>query len=758
MASMGKIARRTFLIGAAALAGGVAVGAWYVRKPYANPLEGELDDGEATFNPFVKIAADNTITVIVPRAEMGQGVSTTLAALVAEELEVELDAIRVEHGPASWAYYNSAMLEEGGPFTFYDEAFIAETVRSAMGTAGKVLGLQGTGGSASTRDAFDKMRQAGAMAKQMLAAAAAQKLGVSASELEVLGAVIRHNSSGRSVTYGEVAAAAAQLNAPSTVRLKERADWKLLGKPQKRVDMLAKVTGAPIYGIDVSLPEMLFGTVKMSPRFWAKPVKSDLAKARQVRGVVSIVPLETTYGHGFGVIAENTWAAFQGADAIEVEWGEAEYPADGEAISAALRQALDANAGSALRDDGDVDAAFADAPRARLVEAEYEVPYLAHACMEPMNATARLRDGVLDVWSGNQFTTVTRQLCARAVGIEQDAVNIHTMQLGGGFGRRGEMDFSIYAALLAKEVEGRPVKVTWTREEDVRRDVYRPAAIGRFRARLGEDGAPVALDMNIASPSIIKSTMRRTFPSLSPIGPDKSIVEGAFDQPYTIPDYRVSATAADIAVPAGFWRSVGNSYNAFFHESFMDEIAGVGGIDPVELRKRLMKDFPTALQVVEKVAAMADWGGVLPAGRARGFAFTLSFGGWVGEVVQVADTPSGIRIEKVWIAADIGVALDPGIVEAQLTSGVIFGLSSAMNQEITFSGGMVEQSNFHDFDAMRIQQCPGFEVAILENHHKMGGVGEIGTPPAVAALANAVFALNGKRVRRLPLSREVRFA
>ncbi|RUV01850.1 xanthine dehydrogenase family protein molybdopterin-binding subunit [Mesorhizobium sp. M6A.T.Cr.TU.017.01.1.1] len=757
MASVGKIARRTFLIGAAAIAGGVAVGYYYYRKPYPNPLEGDLVADEATFNPYVKIGADNTIIIVAPRAEMGQGISTTLAAMVAEELDVGLDQVKVEHGPASYAYYNSAILEEGGPFAFFDESMTAEVVRAGMGVVGKFLALQGTGGSASTRDGFLKMRQAGAAARQMLIAAAAQKLGIAAADLETANGRVLHKASGKSLTYGAVAATAATMAPPAEVRLKDKADWKLLGKPQKRIDMLAKVTGAPIFGIDVTLPDMLYGTIKMSPRFWAKPVKADLSKAGKMPGVIKIVPIETNYGHGFGIIAENTWAAFKAAEAIDAEWADPEYPLDSAAISDVLKQALGTK-GSVMRDDGDVDTAFADAPRERIVEADYAVPYLAHATMEPMNATARLKDGVLDIWCGNQAPTLVRQLCASVVGIEQDKVNVHTTFMGGGFGRRVEVDYALCAALMAKETAGRPIKVIWTREEDMRHDAYRPAAIGKFQARLGGDGMPVAVDMTIASPSLIASTLRRLFPSISPLGPDKSIVDGAHNQPYTIPNYRVTGVAAPVSIPVGSWRSVGSSINGFFHEGFLDEIAVAGKTDPVELRKKLMAAYPAAVKVVEKVAEMAKWGEALPAGKAKGMAFTLSFGSWVGEIVQVADTPAGIRIEKVWIAADVGTALDPGIIEAQLISAAIYGLSAAMAQEISFADGMVEQSNFHDYDAMRISQCPAFEVAILENFHKMGGVGEVGTPPAAPALANAIFALTGKRIRTLPMSREVTFA
>jgi isoquinoline 1-oxidoreductase beta subunit len=704
----------------------------------------------------VKIAPDNTVTVIAPRAEMGQGISTTLAAYVAEELGVPLEELTVEHGPTSFAYYNGTMMEESGPFPWFDDSLVATIARDAFATVGKVLGLQATGGSASTRDGFEKMRQAGAATRHVLLAAAADRFGVPARELETEGRTVVHKASGQSATFGELAAAAATKTPPSTLRLKEKADWTLLGKPQKRVDMLAKVTGAPIFGVDVSLPDMLFGTVKMNPVFWQKPAAVDLSKAEAVKGVVKIVPLDTTYGHGFGVIAENTWAAFRAAELIEADWGAPAYPADGAAVGAALDAAL-ASEGSNARDEGDVDTAFADAPAESVIEAEYAVPFLAHACMEPMNATARLKDGRLEIWAPNQMPTLVEYLSGAAIGLESADVTAHTTSLGGGFGRR-EMDTTIYAAIMAKAVEGRPVKVIWTREEDIRHDTYRPAAKGRFRARLGGDGLPVALDMRIAAPSVIASVMRRTFPSLSPAGPDGTITQGAHDQPYTIADYRVSGAKADLGVPVGFWRSVGNSFNGFFHEGFMDEIAAKGGLDPVEMRRRLMADHPTAVKVVDRVAEMARWGEPLPAGTAKGFAFTLSFGSWVGEIVQVAETPGGLRVEKVWIAADVGTAIDPGIVEAQLISGAIFGLSQAMGQEVTLAGGMVEQSNFHDFDALRINQCPEFEVAILENHHKMGGAGEIGTPPAAPALANAIFALTGERIRSLPLSRTVTFA
>ena len=755
---IGKIARRTFLIGAAAIAGGVAVGYYYTSRPYGNPLEAGLGDGEATFNPFLKIAEDDSVTIIVPRAEMGQGVQTTLAALVAEELDLPLDRIQVDHGPGDWAYYNAAMLEDGGPFAFFDESVIAELTRSAMYPVSKLLGLQVTGGSSSTRDAFDKMRKSGAAARQMLVAAAAQKWGVDAATLQTADGAVRDPASGQSASYGELAAAAVGQDAPSEPALRPREQWKLLGKPQPRVDLPGKVTGTAQFGVDIDLPDMVHGSVRMSPRFWAKAKSVDDSAALAIPGVSKVVPIETTYGHGFGVIASNTWAAMKGAEALEIEWEDAAYPADTDDLYAALRERLDSAPDFALRDDGDAETAFADAPRDEVLEAEYRVPYLAHACMEPMNATAQWKDGVLDVWAPNQAPTLIKMLAAPLVGVESDDVQVHTTFLGGGFGRRGEVDFALYAVLLAKETDGRPVKVTWSREEDMTHDAYRPAAVARMRARVREGEMPSAVDIAVASPSVIASALHRTFPSISPAGPDKTLTEGAHDQPYTIENYRVAAHKADISIPVGFWRSVGNSFNGYFHESFMDEVAAKAGVDPLEMRRRLMAEYPAAIAVIDKVAEMSGWGRTLPAGRGLGLAHTLSFGAWTAQVVEVADTEDGIRIEKVWCAVDVGTALDPSIIEAQMMSGIVFGLSSALGQEITFADGEVEQTNFDSYDAMRINQCPQIEVAILENYHRMGGAGEPGTPPSIPALANAIFAATGKRLRAMPFSGEVDFA
>lgn len=752
-----KIARRTFLIGAAAIAGGVAVGYYYVNKPYANPLEDDLAEGESTFNPFVKISADNTITIITPRAEMGQGIHTSLAALVAEELDVGLEDIVAEHGMADFAYYNGGLLEDGVPFAVFNESFLAEAARTAMPAIGKVLGLQVTGGSTSIKDAYEKMRQAGCATRHMLLAAAQEEFKVSPEQLEVRNKTITDPSSGQSKTFGELAALAATMDMPSDLVLRERKDWKLLGKPQKRVDLPAKVTGGHIFGIDVELPDMTYGTVKMSPRFGAKAVSFNDAPALAIPGVTKVIALETQTGNGFGIIADNTWAAFKGAEALEVEWEEASYPKTSEAMMETIAASLQTEHDQALRDDGSVVTAFADAPREEILEVDYSVPWLAHACMEPMNATAQWKDGKLSIWAPTQAPTILQMVCAGQVGVEAADVDVHTTSLGGGFGRRGEVDFAIYAVELAKHTDGRPVKVTWTREEDQRHDTYRPAAMGRMKARVKPGELPSAVDIHIACPSIMQSLMARTFPGISPAGPDNTLDHGAFDQPYTIANYRVRSSKVDLPIPIGFWRSVGNSYTGWFHESFMDEIAERAQFDPLAMRLELMKDHPTAIGALQKVAEMSGWGRKMPEGSGLGLAHMVTFGTWVAMVIEVSQKDGDISIDRVWAAADIGTAIDPEIVKAQIMSGVVFGLSSAMGQEITFENGEVVEGNFDEFDSMRMNQCPNIEVEVLETYHKIGGAGEPGTPPSIPALANAIYAATGKRLRTMPFTKDVTF-
>lgn len=758
MSRIGKIARRTFLFGAAAVAGGVAFGYYSYRKPFANPLSEELASGEATFNPYVKIGSDGRTTIIAPRAEMGQGSYTTLAALVCEELDLRLDQVSVEHGPSSPAYYNAAALSEGAPVPQFDEGMVAESLRAAMKVVAKFVALQFTGGSTSMADGFEKMRYAGAAARESLKEAAARKLGVASSTLKTFEGVVSDPASGRSLTYAELALDAAAIEPPSGIALRDRKEWKILGKPQPRKDMRAKVTGAPIFGVDVTLPDMLYGTVRMNPSPGGRMKSFDAAAALAMPGVRKVIAIDSPYGQGIGVIADNTWRAFRAAETVTVEWEAGPNPKSSADIDAILARTLDGSDFFTLRTLGDPDLVFADAARERVVEAQYDAPFLSHATMEPMNATARLKDGLLEVWAPNQGPTLIEVVGARITGLPAENIKVHTTFLGGGFGRRIEPDFSDYAIRLAKEAEGRPVKVTWTREEDMTHGPYRPVAKGRYKAVLDDDGLPKALTGSIAAPSVVASAVGRYYPDVPMGGPDNSLIDGAYNQPYGIENYRIDGRKAPLGIPVGFWRSVGYSYNCFMHESFIDEIAAAGSRDPLELRRALMKDFPVALAVVEKVAEMSGWSTSPAPGRARGLAFALSFGTWVAQVVEISETDGAIRIEKAWCAADPGIVLDPQNFKAQMMSGIVFGLSAAIGQEITFTDGVVEQNNFHAYDALRINQCPVIEVELLENAHRMGGAGEPGTPPSMPALGNAIFALTGKRLRALPFSKEVDFA
>lgn len=757
MGRLATLTRRTFLLGAVALTGGAAFGYYKYRQPFANPLEDDLAEVEATFNPYVKIGSDDTITVIAPRAEMGQGIFTTLGALVAEELDVTLDRIRIEHGPASPAYFNTAAMEHGAPYPLFDDSFAAETTRSVMGVLAKFLALQLTGGSTSTVDHFDKMRLAGAAAREMLKAAAAKKLGVGVDSLATEDGAVIDRASGRRLTYGELALEAAKLTPPDEVRLRDKSEWTILGKSPPRKDMLAKVTGAPIFGIDVAQENMLHATVRMNPKLGGRLKGLDAKAATAMRGVKDVIEIRSPYGEGYGVIADNTWRAFQAADAVTAEWEEAAYPPDSKAMEALLDAALAGEMGFALRTLGDPDAAIAAAPKDKVVEADYFAPFLSHAAMEPMNATALFRDGRLDIWAPNQSPTVVKLVGARAAGIEEDEVSVHTTFLGGGFGRRAEPDFLDYAVRMAMAMPGRPVKTTWTREEDITHSPFRPFAKARYRAVLDTDGTPKALLGSVASPSIAKSFVGRLYPSFPMAGPDAGIVDGAYNQPYAIENYRIDGRPVELSVPVTFWRSVGCSFNAFMHESFIDEIAAAGKTDPLALRRKLMAPYPVATALLDKVAEMSNWESAPPAGKARGLAFTLSFGTWVAQVVEISDRDGAIKVDKVYAAVDAGLVLDERNFKAQIMSGIIFGLSAAMQQQITFADGVVEQQNFGDHDPLRMPQAPEIEIALLANSPHMGGAGEPGTPPVMPALANAIFALTGKRIRRMPLDTEVTF-
>ncbi len=740
MSRLGTIARRSFLIGSAAIVGGVAFGVYTVRRDAPNPLDPA--PGETALNPFVLIDQQG-VALIAPRAEMGQGVHTTWAALIAEELDVNLADVRVLHGPAAKAYYNSAVVADALPIKDYDAGVFLHAVGEALGGLGKLADLQITGGSTSMKDGFLRMREAGAAARETLKQAAADRLGLDRARLSTEdGRVIAPD--GTAIAYAELAEAAARIDPPA-VDLRDPRDWRYLGKAVPRVDMVGKSTGTAQFGIDTRLPGMKFAALRINPHLGGVMLGFDAGTARSMPGVERVIDL----GTGIAVVATNTWLAQQAADAVEIDWDAAPHPPETDAIFARIEAAFEDKPNTTLRDDGDTAALPEGVTEIR---AEYKLPYLAHATMEPQNATALFSGDTLDVWCGNQSPMFQRKTCAELAGLDPEAVRIHTTLMGGGFGRRGELDFAAYATRVAMDMPGTPVQLTWSRDEDMTHDYYRPGALARFSGAV-KDGQAVMLDAQIAAQSPTRQTVGRWM-GLPAAGPDKALVDGAFNQPYGIPNYRVRGHIADLDVPVGFWRSVGASYNGFFHDTFIDEMAHAAGRDPLAFRLDLIRPVhaPSA-GTLEAVREMSGWTGKTPEGIGRGIGFTYSFGTPVAQVIEVVDEDGTIRISRAWIACDMGIALDPDIVRAQMVGGMIYGLSAAAFGEITFADGAVEQLNFPDYDAIRMHTAPRAEVAILETNRHMGGAGEPGTPPAMPALGNALFDLTGTRARELPLSK-----
>lgn len=726
--------RRKFLIGSAAIAGGVVIG-YRLDLPERLASLANLEFTPTELTPYV-IIDKKGITIITPRAEMGQGIHTTLAALVAEELDVSMKSVRVEHGPASDKYANTLMY--GSP------PYPPEL---------QDVPKQSTGGQTSVRDAFVKMRQAGAAARIMLMEAAAARLGV---EIETLstsqGAVV--DAAGSRIPYVDLAAAAARFEPLVEPPLKSRKQWTLLGKSLPRVDMVGKCTGTAGYGIDVTQPDLLYATVKRNPRLGGEMLGYDATKASQMPGVEQIIPMDA----GVIVVATNTWYAFQAADQIEFDWGPAPYPESTDEHRQRLELELDQDFYFRPRKWGRVESAL---DGASVIAGQYSVPYLAHSAMEPLNATALLKDGRLDIWAGSQFPDLAQLVGAKLTGLEKDAVRVHTPYLGGGFGRRFEMDDVEAAVRAAQALPGRPVRVTYTREEDFTHDAYRPMATARFRAAVA-GGKPTVLDLDLSVPSLFVSgeSRRRELTGEPESGipkSDISMMMGAANQPYKIKNFRVTVYRPDNLLPVGWWRSVGESQNCFFLESIIDELAHSAGVDPLAMRLSLLK-HGVSRKVLESVAEMSNWGSDLPEGHARGLAFGLSTGAAVAEVIEISYDGAAVKIHRAYAAVDVGIALDRRNIEAQVQGALLFGLSSAIFGEITVTDGAVEQTNFDAYPLLQIRQAPSIEVRIHTRDKQIRGVGEIATPTAAPALGNAIFQATGKRVRDLPFSKHFRFA
>ena len=705
--------RREFLKKGAAGSSVLVIGFYLPGRFEA--LAGTPPAGPVPLNAWVRIASDNTVTLIIDKSEMGTGVTTSLPMLLAEELDFDWKKVKLEFAPAAPEYFNP------------------------------IFGLQGTGGSTSVRASWGPLTKAGAAAREMLIASAAKRWSVEPSACHVDGGAVIYTASGKRLTYGALAAEAAKLPVPPNPTLKDPKKYKYIGKPIKRLDTPVKTNGKAEFGIDVRLPKMLRAVVARCPVFGGKVKNFDATKAKGIRGVKQVLQISS----GIAVIADNTWSAMEGRRALQIEWDEGPNAA---VSSESIRKLYEENAektGAIARKDGDVDAALASA--AKKVEAVYEVPFLAHATMEPMNCAADVRTDGCDIYAPTQFQTFSQNTGAKITSLKPEQVRVHTTYLGGGFGRRAEQDFITEALELSKAV-GAPVQVTWSREDDMQHDFYRPAAYTKLTGGLDADGSPVAWKCRVVSPSI----MSRFFPGSVKNGLDNSSVEGIVDSKYGIPNFFCDYVLAETGVPVGFWRSVGNSQNGYITECFMEELARAAGKDSFAFRRKLLENAPRHRGVLELAAEKAGWGKPLPTGQTRGIAMVESFGSFVAEVAEVSfNKDSGeVKVHRVVCAVDCGRFVNPDIVAAQMESGIVYGLTAALKGQITIDKGRVEQGNFNDYKMLRLNEMPKVEVHIVPSSEAPGGCGEPGTPPIAPAVCNAIFAATGKPIRRLPIRKE----
>ncbi len=661
-------------------------------------------------NAWINVAPDGIVTLMVDEMEMGQGVITSIPMILAEELDVAWHAVRVEYGPTD-------------PSTW-------------------PRGIS-TGGSTSVRTAWDPLRTAGAQAREMLTQAAAQRWGVEPGACTTRDGEVRHQGSNRRLGYGELTEEAALLPVPEEPRLKDPSEYRILGRRIPRDDTPAKTDGSQVFGMDVRLPGMLVATIMRSPVFGGRNTGFDASRALALPGVRSVFAVSS----GVAVVAVDTWSAIQGREALTgVTWDEGPVAAiDSVSLEAALRGHLDGE-GAVARDDGDVAAALAGAD---VLESEYYLPYLAHATMEPMNATAHIRADGAEVWAPTQNATNVQSVAAEVTGLEPSSIVVHSLPMGGGFGRRSNTDFAREAVEVAREFDV-PVKVVWTREDDTRGGWYRPVSAHRLRAVLNADGTPRAWSHHTAAASI--------FHGLNPAilersgGVDRDAVNGARQLPYTIPNVRVEYSRESPGIPVWFWRSVGHSTNGFTTESFIDELAHRAEVDPFEYRRTLLQESPRHLGVLETVADAAGWGSSLPAGRARGISVHESFGSFVAQVAEVSLEEGRLRVHRVVCAVDCGQNINPDTIEAQMDSSIAYGLTAALYGEVTLKNGRVLQSNFHDYLIARMNVMPRVETHIVQSGERPGGIGEAGLPPLAPAVTNAIFAASGQRIRRLPIA------
>jgi isoquinoline 1-oxidoreductase beta subunit len=750
--------RRRFLLGGL-LAGGAMLVGWGVQPPRqrlhaSRPLA--LGGDTVGLNGWIAIAPDGTVSVVVPRSEMGQGVHTALPMLVAEELDVPLSSVRIAQAPIDKIFANLTVLRENLPFHPDDTGSTRQGAQWLMAKLGRELGIMFTGGSTSVKDAWLPMREAGAVARAMLLEAAAEQWKLPVARLRTGDGVVLHPN-GRQAGYGALAREAARVGAgidAGDVRLKEPREFRLIGKPAGRLDSRAKVDGSARFGIDARVPGMVYAAVKMAPVIGATLAGHDGKAVESMPGVLQVVPMpglmdeRSGLGVGVAVVAATWWQAHQAAQALLVKWTVGETAKlSSESVFEEFERALEDERGYVYHEAGtqDVDGV------ALTVTAEYRAPYLAHAAMEPVNCTAQVDDvdgrARVRLWASTQVPSIAVDVAARVAGVEREDVRIEVMLLGGGFGRRLEADMVAQAVTVAMAMRGTPVQLVWSREDDTTHDVYRPAALARFRAHLDANGEILAWDNKSASGAIGHQYFPRNL-GLPGVGPDKTTVEGEYDMQYAIANQRIAHVIVDSPVPLGYWRSVGHSHNAFFKEAFLDEVAHAAGRHPVALRRALLRGHPRALATLDAAVARA---GQAPEGRAHGVALHRSFGSTVAQVAEVSVEGTRIHVHRVVCAIDCGLAVNPNIIAQQVESGVLFGLSAALHGEITVKDGKVEQSNFGDYPVVRMHEAPMVETIVMASMEHPEGVGEPAVPPVAPAVASAVFKLTGQRLRSLPL-------
>lgn len=706
--SANGVSRRRFLQVSAATGGGLMLS---LSMPFAND-GAEAADSFAP-NAFIRIDGDGQIVLTMPYVEMGQGTYTSVPMLIAEELEVDLKQVRLEHAPPNEKLY-----------------------------ANPLLGVQATGNSNAIRGAWQPLREAGAIARTMLVSAAAKRWNVDPASCRAQSGEVLHASTGRRISYGSIAADAARMPVPASVALKQPKDFKLIGTPAKRLDTPAKVNGTAVYGIDVRPPGVKIATLAQSPVFGGRVKRLDDAAAKSVKGVRQIVQLDDAVA----VVADHMGAAKKGLEALVIEWDDGPHAKlTTQDIASELEKATN-NSGPVAQNIGDVEKAMASA--VRKVDAIYQVPFLAHAAMEPMNCTVHVRNDGCEVWVGNQAIARAQATAAKTTGLPLDKVVVHNHLLGGGFGRRLEVDGVTRAVQIAMHVDG-PVKVVWTREEDIQHDMYRPYWVDRISAGLDEIGKPVAWNNRFAGSSIIARYLPPAFNN----GLDPDTTEGAIDLAYDLPNMHVEYLRVEPpGIPTAFWRSVGPSHNVFVTESFMDELAAAAKQDPVAYRLALLDKTPRAKAVLELAAQKAGWGQPLPERGGRGVSLQFVFGTYLAQVAEVEVSKDGaVRVRRVVCAVDCGTAVNPDTVRAQIQSAVNFGITAALYGEITLKEGRVEQTNFDTYRVLRIDEAPAIDVYIVQSSEPPGGMGEAGTSAIAPAVTNAIFAATGKRLRKLPV-------